>query len=206
MQQTFHEFLDAVAAEEDEVIRSRVLNKRKKIGRAPQLHLLEEWALESPENFRHKLRVDPAVFDGIINKIDDHPIFQNKSNNPQLPVPIQLAIFLNGVGHYGNAATTTDIAQWAGVSVGTVYNCYKRVMIAILQHHDDQIHWDPENIDEDAEDKERAMEYVEERTCADWRGGYLCVDGSPFNLFQKPGAHGESYYDKKSNYSLSNQV
>ena len=34
----------------------------------------------------------------------------------------------------------------------------------------------------------------------------MCVDGTAFNLFQKPGWHGEGFFDRKSNYSLSNQV
>lgn len=79
------------------------------------------------------------MFVELINKIIYHLIFYNNSNNPQLPVLIQLAIFLNAAGHYGIAAT---VAEWAGVSVGTVYNCYRHVMVAILQHHDNTIHFD----------------------------------------------------------------
>ncbi|KAG2746065.1 hypothetical protein P692DRAFT_201694805, partial [Suillus brevipes Sb2] len=70
--------------------------------------------------FCRKLRVNPPVFVEIVNKIINHPVFSNNSHNPQLPVPVQLAIFLNSVGHYRNAATMEDIVDWAGVSVGTV--------------------------------------------------------------------------------------
>ncbi|KAG2155201.1 uncharacterized protein EDB93DRAFT_1058463, partial [Suillus bovinus] len=139
--------------------------------------------------FRCKLHVDPPTFVHLVNIIINHPIFQNNSNNPQLPVPVQLVIFLNSAGHYGNAATTEDIAEWAGVSTGTVYNCHRRVMITLLQHHD-----------------ARAKQWVEDRTCPEWRGGFLSVDGTPINLFQKPGWHREGFFDHKSNYSLSAQV
>ncbi|KIO08006.1 hypothetical protein M404DRAFT_134955, partial [Pisolithus tinctorius Marx 270] len=98
-----------------------------------------------------------------------------------------------------------DMAEWAGVSVGTVHNCYKRVMVAILHHHDEVIHLNPEE-PQDRREKDRAKRYVEERTCPQWKGGFLCVDGTPFNLFQKPGLHGEGFFDRKSNYSLSNQI
>ncbi|KAF8833204.1 hypothetical protein BDN67DRAFT_870215, partial [Paxillus ammoniavirescens] len=108
-------------------------------------------------------------------------------------------------GYYGNAATSQDMADWAGVSVGTVHNCYKHVMIAILDHHDEFIHFNQEDPADIAE-QERAKAYVEAKTCAKWKGGFLCVDGTPFNLFQKPGWHGEDFFDHKSNYSLSNQV
>ncbi|KAG2063162.1 hypothetical protein BDR04DRAFT_975272, partial [Suillus decipiens] len=63
------------------------------------------------------------------------------SNNPQLHIPVQLTVFLNGISHYGNAVTTKDIADWAGVSVGTIYNCQKHMIIAILQLHDQEIHF-----------------------------------------------------------------
>ena len=199
------EFCCAIEALHDEVEKTRMLCRPPRSSRAPQLHLLEEWSLDHPEKFRRKLRVDCDVFVELVNRISDHPIFYNASNNPQLPVPIQLAIFLNGIGHYGNAATSEDVAEWAGVSTGTVYNCYRRVMIAILQHHDDVIHFDPLNSSDQAE-REKAKRWVEERTCREWRGGFMCVDGTPFKLFQKPGWHGEGFFDRKSNYSLSAQV
>jgi len=190
----------------DEVEKSRYLTARKRAPRAPQLQLLEEWCLSDDlQKFRRKLQVDPDVFASLVNKIIDHPVFSNNSNNSQLPVPVQLAIFLNGVGHYGNSATIDDIAEWAGVSVGTVYNCYRRVMVALLHHHDDAIHFDPMEL-EDQEERDRAKKWVESHSCSEWRGGFLCVDGSPFNLFQKPGWHGEGFFDRKSRYSLSAQV
>ena len=206
LNQQIFTFENTITALVDEVEKSRYLSSHYKVPRAPQLQLLEEWALNNDlKRFRRKLRVDPEVFANLVQKIENHPIFINNSNNPQLPVPVQLAVFLNGVGHYGNGAATDDIAEWAGVSVGTVYNCYRRVMVAILQHHDNAIHFDPMEL-EDQEQREQAKKWVESRSCMEWRGGFLCVDGSPFNLFQKPGWHGEGFFDRKSRYSLSAQV
>ncbi|KIK15369.1 hypothetical protein PISMIDRAFT_115267 [Pisolithus microcarpus 441] len=37
-------------------------------------------------------------------------------------------------------------------------------------------------------------------------GGFLHVNGSPFNLFQKPGWHGRGFFNCKSQYLLSAQV
>ncbi|KIK19891.1 hypothetical protein PISMIDRAFT_106775 [Pisolithus microcarpus 441] len=190
----------------DEVEKSCYLTTRKKAPHAPQLQLLEEWCLNNDlKKFHRKLRVDPDVFTKLVERVELHPVFSNNSNNQQLPVAVQLAIFLNGVGHYGNSATTEDIAEWAGVSLGTVYNCYRCVMIALLQQHDNVIHFDPMEL-EDQEERDRAKRWVESRSCPEWRGGFLCVDGSPINLFQKPGWHGEGFFDRKSRYSLSAQV
>jgi hypothetical protein len=92
---------------------------------------------------------------------------------------IQLAIFLNCACHYGNAATIQDIADWAGISVGSIYNCTNCVMIAIALLHDLAISrnlHDPDCIREKAKAKES-------RTCGEWRDGYLTSDGSCFSLF-----------------------
>jgi hypothetical protein len=35
------------------------------------------------------------------------------------------------------------MGDWAWVLIGIVYNCYWCVMVVILQHHDDTIHFDP---------------------------------------------------------------
>lgn len=61
--------------------------------------------------FCKKLHINPAIFDCIVNKIYEHEIFHSGSNNLQLPVSIQLAIFLNCAGHYGNAISPEDMAQ-----------------------------------------------------------------------------------------------
>jgi hypothetical protein len=89
--------------------------------------------------------------------------------------------------------------------VGTVHNCTKRIMIAITSLHDNAISWnlqDPKCLHA----KAMAKEWVERRTCRAWRHGYLTGDGSSFSLYQKPGLHGESFYDKKCNYSINCQV
>jgi hypothetical protein len=87
-------------------------------------------------SFRKKLRVDPPTFNDILDQISDHPVFQNRSNNKQLPIAVQLAIFLNRAGQYGNTTSPEDVSQWAGVSIGSVINCTHRAMAAILDQHD----------------------------------------------------------------------
>jgi hypothetical protein len=194
---------DTIAALRDEIMLARVLHKpHEPPPRAPQLHMLVHHEEHRPHLFRQKLRVDPEIFDDILDHISNHPIFQNQSNNPQLPVSIQLAIFMNRAGHYGNAISLEDVAQWAGVSVGSVVNCTNRVMVAVLDAHDQFICF-PAG---DSEDKDLAQKFAESRTCPEWRGGFLAVDGSTMDLFTKPGYYGETFYDRKSKYSLGCQV
>lgn len=195
--------LNAIQALRDEVERARVLEKPDApMMRASQIPLLDHFAEHRPHLFRKKLRMMPEIFDCILDQISPHAIFQSNSQNRQLPVALQLAIFLFRAGHYGNAASPEDVAQWAGVSVGSVVNCTNRVMAAILDQHDLFV-----NIpSEDSEDMEMARELAEAKTCPAWRNGVFAADGSAIPLFAKPSIYGETFYDRKSRYSLNCQV
>jgi hypothetical protein len=56
------------------------------------------------------------------------------------------------------------------------------------------------------EEKECVKDYVAAATCPEWRNGFLLADGTKFPLFQKPGLHGEAWFDKNKNYSIDCQV
>lgn len=192
-----------IRALHDEIDRARILHQPDAPPlRAPQLILLDDFAVSRPHLFRRKLRVNPEIFDNILDQISGHSVFTNRSNNPQLPVAIQLAIFLNRAGHYGNAISSEDVGQWAGVSVGTVTNCTNRIMVALLDQHDTFISFPTA----DSEDAELARKYSESKTCPEWRNGILAMDGTAINLYTKPNFFGESFFDRKSNYSISCQV
>jgi hypothetical protein len=184
-----------------QMLSARVLEACPPVKKAGQLDLyLTHFRSDHPGRFRKKLRVSPTVFDRLTELIEGHSIFHNNSNIPQLPVPTQLAIFLVRVGHYGNASSPEYVAQWAGVSTGTVINATYRCLVAFLALHDEAVMIPPE------EEKERAKEYVEMATCPEWRNGFLLADGTKFPLFQKPGLHGEAWFDKNKDYSVDCQV
>jgi len=170
------------------------------IKKALQFHLLEHWRKGNLNQYRKKVHIDPSIFNGIVDKIHNHNIFHNNSNVPQAPVKVQLAIFLFQAGYYGNAASPEAIGQWAGVSLGMVVNCTNRVMVALMSLHNECVHLLM------AEEKESAREWVTEQVCPKWSNGYLMVDGTKFPLFQRPGLHGDAWFDKNWNYSLDCQV
>lgn len=180
---------------------TRVLNPNN-VPKCSQLYLvLVEYKEDDPKRFRRNLRVSPSTFDALVACLKDHPIFHNKSlTAQQYPVEIQLAIALFRFGHDGNAASVESIAQWAGVSAGMVVKATRRVVIASLALHDEVIHWPS------AAEKEAAKEWVEVNSCPAWRDGFCMVDGTLIPLFEKPGHHGEAYFDRKSNYSMNVQV
>jgi hypothetical protein len=75
-------------------------------------------------------------------------------------------------------------------------------MTALLRQHDNFICFPALDSDEAA----CACHYVQSKSCPEWRNGILAVDGSLFHLHQKPGHYGESFYTRKSQYSLNCQV
>jgi len=172
------------------IITKRVLRKNPAIEKASQFHLLKLWHNGNLDQYRKRVCVDPNIFDGIINTIHDHNIFHNNSNVPQAPIKIQLAIFLFRAGHYGNAASPEAIGHWAGVSLGTVVNCTNCVMLALISIHDKCVYLPT------AEEKESAKAWVAEQVCPKWSDGYIMVDGTKFLLFQRPGLHGDTWFDK----------
>ena len=182
------------------ILTSRVLRKNPTIEKASQIHLLESWCDGNLNQYRKRVCVDPDTFDSIANKIRDHDIFHSNSNVPQAPIEVQLAIFLFRAGHYGNVASPEAIGHWAGVSPGTVVNCTNRVMVALISLHDEFVHLPT------AEEKESAKAWVAEQVCPEWSDGYMMVDGTKLPLFQRPGLHGDAWFDKNRDYSLDCQV
>jgi hypothetical protein len=75
-------------------------------------------------------------------------------------------------------------------------------MVAVLDAHDQFICF-PAG---DSEDSDLARKFAESHTCPEWRGGFLAIDGSTIDLFTQPGYYGETFYDRKSKYSLGCQV
>ncbi|KAF8572921.1 hypothetical protein K439DRAFT_1377001, partial [Ramaria rubella] len=144
--------------------------------------------------------VSPETFDALLGRIDTHSIFISSGPQPQLPVCEQLAIALYWFGHFGNSASVESIAQWASVAAGTVVNCTWWVMVAFLHLHDEVIWWPNET------EKDEVKWWGEESTCQAWQNGFCFVDGTLVPLADKPGYHGEGYFDRKSNYSLNVQL
>ena len=165
-------------------------------------HLLTTLKHKCPDEFRADLCVTPSTFDALLNKIFDDPIFTNNSSNPQLPVDIQLSITLYRFGHDGNASGLRSTSKWAGVGKGTVHDCTRHVMTAILQPQfmKSVVRWPTEA------EKEEAKMWIEKHSCKAWRNGWLMVDGTLVPLIGQPTWYGESYFDRKCRYSLNIQA
>jgi hypothetical protein len=75
-------------------------------------------------------------------------------------------------------------------------------MVALLKVYNQFISF----LEDNSEDAHLAHKIAEVKTCPEWRGSYLAIDGSTVELFTKPGYYGKVFFDRKSNYSLGCQV
>ncbi|KAF8076628.1 hypothetical protein FPV67DRAFT_424863 [Lyophyllum atratum] len=156
---------------------------------------------DRPDIFRRELRVSPYTFDRMVNRLLSDSVFSNNSQNEQMPVEDQLAITLYRFGHFGNAAGLDSVARWSGYAKGTVSLATRRVMTAILRKDFMDTAVQPPT----QEEKERAKRWVERTSCKAWRDGWCMVDGTLVTLYDRPFWYGESYFDRKCNYSLNIQ-
>ncbi|THV02630.1 hypothetical protein K435DRAFT_579228, partial [Dendrothele bispora CBS 962.96] len=161
--------------------------------------LLHTYKLERPEIFRSFVRMTPKAFDSLVSAIENDEVF---TRGDQTPVEYQLAVALYRLGHYGNAASTVKVALWAGIGYGTVRLFMKRVMEAVCREsfRKTVMAWPND------EAKTCAMNWVEENSCKAWRPGWLMVDGTLVPLYSRPSFFGNTWYDRKSNYSMNLQL
>ncbi|KAH6876643.1 hypothetical protein BKA70DRAFT_239536 [Coprinopsis sp. MPI-PUGE-AT-0042] len=155
-----------------------------------------------PEEFRQQLRVTPTTFRRLVSELETDPVFRNNSQNDQMPVEHQVAITLYRFGHYGNSASVSEVARWAGYGTGTILLVTRRVIQAMLRpSFRNRAVRRPT-----AEEKEEAKRWVEHDSCRGWRDGWCMVDGTLVPLYACPHWYGQSYFDRKGNYSLNIQV
>lgn len=183
--------------------RIRYLRGRPKVPKAGNLHLAWHYARNPVlcSRFLTMLRLTPDSFWKLLRLIQHHEVFQTTSNRPQAPVETQLAVTLYRMGRFGNGASVSDLARIAGISEGSVEKYTERCQKAILTHHDQYV-----RMVSDAE-KEVEKKWVErESGCVGWRDGWLMYDGTPIDLFQRPGLNGDAYWNRKCNYGINTQV
>jgi hypothetical protein len=164
--------------------------------------LLGIYKHEHPEIFRSYLRITVSCFDALVSVLEEDPTFHNNSHTGQMPVVEQLAIALYRFGHYGNGASVKKVALLFGVGYGTVKLVTARVLKACCSEkfRSASVQW------VNAATKETAKVWVEKASCPEWRNGWFMVDGTLVPLFRRPAFFGNTWFDRKSNYSMNVQV
>lgn len=163
--------------------------------------LLHHWYHSRPEIFRDDVRVYPWTFTRILSHIEGHPVFQSGSNVPQAPPNQQLILFLYRMGHSGNASSLAQISKTFGVSQGHVVRSTARVLKAVL---DTPALMNAIGLPaKGSAEREDAKRKMEEKGGPEWRDGWLVVDGTLIPLACRPTIQGESFFDRKKNYSIN---
>lgn len=188
----------------EEMYAQRYEKPRDTFPRGPAFmrHILGVMKSTRPDLFRQEVRMSPFTFDHLVIRISNDPVFANSSSNAQMPVEDQLAITLFRFGHSGNAAGLQKVANWAGNGKGTITLVTRRVLTALLRADfmGEYVRMPT------AAEKEKAKAWVAAHSCKAWRDGWCMVDGTLVALFDRPFWFRESYFDRKSNYSLNIQV
>ncbi|KAL3691343.1 hypothetical protein R1sor_004994 [Riccia sorocarpa] len=141
--------------------------------------------------------MEKRTFRILLSRLQSHPIFHNESNHSQTPVEIQLAVGLDRMGHEGNGACIARSMELWGVSHGTLVNFTKRVMTAIEDLLAGELKWP----------SPRERQVISEAFAEKGFPGCIgLIDGTLVELIQRPRFDGETYYDRKANYSVNAQV
>jgi hypothetical protein len=151
-----------------------------------------------PRVFRAFFRMDHNSFEGLLARIENHPVFFNNSRGAQqTPVFYQLAVFLYRLGAKGMGDTELHSATALGIGEGSIRNFTARVLTAILSLREEMIKWPT------AEEKAA----MKQRICAASRGVFPnCVgfiDGTFIMLLYAPLQDWYFYFNRKSSYALN---
>lgn len=146
--------------------------------------------------FKELVRVKRATFNRIIDLIADDEVFQPKSSfgRPPYPVEVQLTVVLFRIGHASVSGSLTALIF--GVGEGTIYDFTKRVFKAILNLRSSYLNW-PNSIERSNIVKSTQNEFP---NCVAY------VDGTEIRLSERPLIDPESYFSRKSNYSVKIQI
>lgn len=151
--------------------------------------------LSDPE-FKQKYRMDRESFQKVLNKIEDHSVFQNIKGRKQCPVEQQLMVFLKFIGTEGDGASNSGQRNTFCIGYGTATTYQSRVVEALLSLRDEFISWP------DADERLGIAKAFHEM--ADFPRCVGIVDGTLFPLaFAPQTKDAPDYSGRKFQYSLS---
>lgn len=144
------------------------------------------------------------TIDLLVSQLAKMSVFYNQDEAPQIAVEKQVLITLRRLGTYGNGVSLEKCSHWAGVGKGTIEFITRRVLVAIHTStlQEDHVRWPPLG-----PEREEATQWVEDQAnSVFWRDGWCMINGTLVPIYTKPHYFGESWYDRKSNYSMNVQI
>ena len=156
------------------------------------------WLTDS--EFLHKYRVSRENFKFILEKIEDHPVFQKQSRGRrQKPVAYQLMVFLKFIGTEGSGASNSNQRNTFAIGYGTAAVYRDRVTKALRSLSAEYINW--------PDQEERRTIAREIQVLYDFPHCVAIADGTLFPLaFEPQTEDAPDYSGQKYGYSLSTMI
>ena len=148
------------------------------------------------DEFLQKYRMHRDSFNLLVDKIKDHPVFQNNSHKPQAPVAWQLMVFLFYIGKANSGASNPTLRHVFGIGRGTAETFKRRCIKAIRSLRDEAIQWPDET--------ERLLISARIWQRYQWLNCVAVADGTLFPLMVEPQSiDAPNYHGRKFQYSMS---
>ena len=152
----------------------------------------------SEDRFMSFFRMTRKSFNALAAIVSNDSIFRNDSRNPQVSPIIQLATTLYLLGSFGSS--TVRAAAQLGIGEVTAHLYCNRCIIALVRLSSRFIRWPKPGTPE----FRRMRAEIEQQSQFPGCVGFL--DGTNIVLQYGPSFYGESYYDRKKQYSFNLQA
>jgi len=178
------------------ISQTRYLNLPEPIPK--QKALRELLWLYNDRTLKQIARMDKQTFKSVVDRIENNPVFSNRSANKQAEVEVQLILCLQRFGCEGNGASIGSNSRMLGIGEGTVGLYTNRIMKALLFIRDDVIYWP------DVRERQAISRRFEGKYGLP--GAVSVLDGTPIPYSQRPGIDGEVYWSRKCIYCMNLQL
>ncbi|POW05963.1 hypothetical protein PSTT_09361 [Puccinia striiformis] len=173
----------------DELTRQQYLNLR-----IPRQRIASrDRSFDTLSNSKAQMTQDSFLI--LLEMIESHPVFQNRSRNQQAPAAHQLLVALAHFGLSGNGGAGAMLSEVFNVSEGSIDNFTNRCMQAILNLEDRYVTWP-------TKEERAAMRYLlpEDDIFRDCVG---FEDGTIIPLTSAPTKNKEDYWMQKMLYGVN---
>ncbi|KNE97265.1 hypothetical protein PSTG_09526 [Puccinia striiformis f. sp. tritici PST-78] len=147
------------------------------------------------EVFLRWARMTQDSFLVLLSMIESHPVFHNRSRNPQAPASHQLLVALAHFGLSGNGGAIAMLSEVFNVSEGSIENFTNRTLQAILDLEDRYVKWPT------PQERIAMIDSLPEddifRNCVGF------VDGTIIPLESAPTKNKEDYWMRKMLYAVN---
>ena len=144
--------------------------------------------------FKKVLRMEKQHFIKLVQVLQNNTIFQSEGNKPQVPVELQLAIFLRRLGSKDDIVS---ICSWFEVSESTIILYVNRIIKVIRNKKSEFIQWPRNN--------NRIAVHTEFQAIGGFQNVIGTIDGTHFILNETPAQDPTAFFTRKKRYAIQCQ-